>query len=223
MPTDHPIHKILAQRWSPCGFAETPVPPEDLKSLFEAARWAASSYNEQPWRYIVATRDDPEAFDKLLSCLIDANQAWARFAPVLALGIAKRTFSRNGAPNRVALHDLGAASASLTFEAGARGLVVHQMGGIHRDKARALYQIPDDFEVVTALAVGYSGTPSRLPDECRERDSAPRERIPLKELVFAGSWGRTWNRIARNDSYEPATALGSEQQRMRQDGFSNIQ
>lgn len=196
---------------------------EDLKSLFEAARWAASSYNEQPWRYIIATRDDAVAFDKLLSCLIDANQVWARFAPVLALGIAKRTFSRNGAPNRVALHDLGASSASLTFEAGARGLVVHQMGGIHRDKARALYQIPDDFEVVTALAVGYSGTPSGLPDECRERDSAPRERIPLKELVFAGSWGRTWNRIARNDSYEPATALGSEQQRIRQDGFSNIQ
>ncbi|HOW72788.1 MAG TPA: nitroreductase family protein [Phycisphaerae bacterium] len=110
-PTDHPIHEILAQRWSPCGFAETPVLPEHLKSLFRAARWAASSYNEQPWRHIVATRDDPEVFDQLLSYPVEANQAWARFAPVLAVGIAKRTFARNGAPNRVALHDLGAATA----------------------------------------------------------------------------------------------------------------
>ncbi|MBP7937372.1 MAG: nitroreductase family protein [Phycisphaerae bacterium] len=194
--TDHPIHKILAQRWSPCGFAETPVPPEDLKSLFEAARWAASSYNEQPWRYIVATRDDPEAFDQLLSCLVEANQAWARFAPVLTLGIAKRTFSRNGAPNRVALHDLGAASASLTFEAGARGLMVHQMGGIHPEKARAAYRIPDDFEVATALAIGYPGTPSGLPAEYRQRDSTPRQRKPLRELVFAKDWGQACDRIA---------------------------
>jgi len=198
--TDHPIHEILAQRWSPCGFAETPVPPEDLKSLFEAARWTASSYNEQPWRYIVATRDDPEAFDQLLSCLVEANQAWARFSPVLVLGIAKRTFARNGAPNRVALHDLGAASASLTFEAGARGLMVHQMGGIHPEKARAAYRIPDDFEVATALAIGYPGTPSGLPAECRQRDSAPRQRRPLQELVFARSWGQACDRIAGSHS-----------------------
>lgn len=208
--TDHPIHKILAHRWSPCGFADTPVSTEDLKSLFEAARWAASSYNEQPWRFIVATREDAEAFDKLLSCLIDANQPWARFAPVLALGVAKRTFSHDGAPNRVALHDLGAASAGLTFEAGARGLMVHQMGGIHREQARVLYKIPEDYEIVTALAVGYAGTPSGLPDDCRERDSAPRQRRPLEELVFAGSWGRTWARIARNDFNGRAPAASLE-------------
>jgi nitroreductase len=194
--TDHPIHKVLAQRWSPSGFADTPVERRDLASLFEAARWSASSYNEQPWRYILAMRDDPEDFDRLLSCLVDANQAWARFAPVLALGIAKRTFSRNGAENRVAQHDLGAASASLTFEAGARGLMVHQMGGIHPDKARKLYGIPEDFEVVTALAIGHPGTPSGLPDDYRRRDSAPRERRPLRDLIFAGGWDRPWNEIA---------------------------
>ena len=197
--TDYPIHNLLAERWSPCGFAETPVSTEDLRSLFEAARWAASSYNEQPWRYIIATRDGAEAFEKLLSCLVEANQAWARFAPVLALGIARRTFSRNAAPNRVALHDLGAASASLTFEAGARGLLVHQMSGIDPEKARSLYRIPEDFEVVTALAIGYAGTPSDLPDECRKRDSAPRRRKPLWELVFGGSWGRAWAPIAQSD------------------------
>ena len=119
--TDHAIHRILTARWSPCGFAETAVSHEDLRSLFEAARWSASSYNEQPWRYLIATREAPEEFERLLSCLVDANQAWARFAPVLGLGIAKRTFSRNGAANRVALHDLGAASASLTFEAAPAG------------------------------------------------------------------------------------------------------
>jgi nitroreductase len=197
--TDYPIHNLLAERWSPCGFAETPVSPEDLRSLFEAARWAASSYNEQPWRYIIATRDEAEAFEQLLSCLVEANQAWARFAPVLALGIAKRMFSHNGVPNRAALHDLGAASAGLTFEAGARGLLVHQMGGIDPEKARSLYRIPEDFEVVTALAIGYAGTPSGLPDECRKRDSAPRQRRPQRELVFGRSWGRAWDRVAQND------------------------
>jgi hypothetical protein len=96
----------------------------------------------------------------------------------------------------VALHDLGAASAGLTFEAGARGLLVRQMGGIDPEKARSLYRIPEDFEVVTALAIGYAGTPSGLPDECRRRDSAPRQRRPLRELVFAGDWNRPWNEVA---------------------------
>lgn len=190
--TDNPIHEILAQRWSPCGFAENPVSPKDLKSLFEAARWSASCYNEQPWRYIVASRDNSEEFNKVLSCLVEANQVWAHFAPVLALGIAKKTFSRNGSPNRVALHDLGAASASLTFEAGGRGLMVHQMGGIHPEKAKQLYSIPEDFEVVTALAIGYPGTPSGFPDEYRERDSSRRERRPLRELVFVAKWDQPW-------------------------------
>jgi nitroreductase len=191
--TDHPIHDILAERWSPYGFAETPVPVEDFRALFEGARWAASSYNEQPWRYIVAFRNNSEAFDKLLSCLVEANQSWARFAPVLILGMAKKTFSRGGSPNRVALHDLGTASASLTFEAGARGLMVHQMAGIHPEKARMLYGIPEDFEVVTALAVGYAGTPDGLPEECKERDMAPRQRKPVREWVFAGEWNRPWD------------------------------
>ncbi|MBN1492329.1 MAG: nitroreductase family protein [Phycisphaerae bacterium] len=197
--TDHPIHEILAQRWSPYGFAETTVSREDLASLFEAARWSASSYNEQPWRYIVATRDEADAFKRLLSCLVDTNQAWARFAPVLALGIVREAFSRNGAPNRVALHDLGAASASLTFEAGARGLLVHQMGGIHPDKARALYGIPGGFAVVTALAIGYPGIPPNLPEEYRQRDIATRERKPLRELVFAQRWGNSWNGAAAGE------------------------
>lgn len=148
---------------------------------------------------IIATRDEAEAFEKLLSCLVEANQAWVGFAPVLALGITKLAFSRNGAPNRVALHDLGAASADLTFESGARGLLVNQMGGIDPERARSLYRNPEDYEVVTALAIRYAGTPSDLPDDCRKGDSAPRQQRPLQELVFGGSWGRAWAPIAQTD------------------------
>src|SRR6516162_8529709 len=123
---DHPIQGLIAQRWSPYAFLERPVSDEDLRSVFEAARWAASSYNEQPWRYIVATRANPSEFERLLSCLVEGNQAWARAVPVLALGCTSLYHALNGKPNAAAAHDLGAASATLTFEATARGLFVHQ-------------------------------------------------------------------------------------------------
>ncbi|HWX19589.1 MAG TPA: nitroreductase family protein, partial [Candidatus Binatia bacterium] len=138
----HPIHHLLAERWSPCSFDDRPVSPADLCSLFEAARWAASSYNEQPWSYIVATRDDRPEFERLLSCLVEGNQAWAKAAPVLALGVVTLKFMRNNKDNRAAVHDLGLASANLVLEATARGLNVHQMIGILPDKARVLYRIP---------------------------------------------------------------------------------
>ena len=139
---DHPIHELLAKRWSPYAFADRPVSDDDLRSLFEAARWAASSYNEQPWRYIVATKADPEEFERLLSCLVEGNQAWAKAAPVLALGCTSLNFALNGKPNAAAQHDLGLASASLTLEATARGLFVHQMIGILPDRVRELYASP---------------------------------------------------------------------------------
>lgn len=136
---DHPIHDLIARRWSPYAFADRPVSDDDLRSLFEAARWAASSYNEQPWAYVVATKADPDAFARMLSCLVEGNQGWSTAAPVLALGCTSLTFTRNGKPNAAAVHDLGLASATLTFEATARGLVVHQMIGILPDKARDLF------------------------------------------------------------------------------------
>jgi len=186
---DHPIHELLAKRWSPYAFADRAVSDDDLRSLFEAARWAASSYNEQPWRYIVATRADAEEFGRLLSCLVEGNQAWARAAPVLALGCTSLNFALNGKPNAAAVHDLGLASASLTLEATARGLVVHQMIGILPDRARELYRIPDGFLPLTGLAIGYVGDPNALPEAYRPRDLAPRTRKPLSEFVFGGEWG----------------------------------
>ncbi len=186
---DHPIHELLAQRWSPYSFSERSVTSDDIRSLFEAARWAPSSYNEQPWSFIVASRGEPEEFEKLLSCLVDANQEWAKAAPVLVLGVVSLRFARNGKENRAAVHDLGLAAANLVFEATARGLFVHQMIGILPDKAREVYGIPEDSQAWTAMAIGYMGNPATSPDKLKERDLTPRQRKPLRQIVFAGRWG----------------------------------
>lgn len=185
---NHPIHELIASRWSPYAFTDRLVSDDDLRSLFEAARWAASSYNEQPWRYIVATKAEPNEFKRLLACLVEANQSWAAAAPVLALGCTCSHFARNQKPNAAAEHDLGLASANLTLEATARGLFVHQMIGILPDRARELYAIPDDVQPLTALAIGYAAEPNALPEKYQERDLSPRPRKPLREFVFSGRW-----------------------------------
>jgi nitroreductase len=187
--TDHPVNDLIAARWSPYAFADRPVSKQDLVSLFEAARWAPSSYNEQPWSYLVATREDREEFARLLSCLVEGNQEWAKAAPVLALGCTSLNFTRNGQPNAAAIHDLGLASANLLVEATARGLAVHQMIGILPDRARELYQIPEGVRPLTGLAIGYAGDPAVLPEKLRDRDRARRPRKPLSAFVFARQWG----------------------------------
>jgi len=186
--TDHPILPVLAERWSPYGFEDRPVPAADLRSLFEAARWAASSYNEQPWNYLVATREDPREFGRLLSCLVESNQAWAKAASALVLGVVSLQFSKNNKDNRAAVHDLGLAAGNLVVEATARGLSVHQMIGILPDQARKIYQLPEHFEAWTAMAIGYKADPAKLPEPLKERDLAPRQRKPLSEFVFTGHW-----------------------------------
>ncbi len=184
-----PIHALITQRWSPYGFSSKPVPAQDLAALFEAASWAASSFNEQPWRYLVASRaGDPDGYQKLLALLTPKNQEWAKRAPTLAVSIAKRTFTQNGKPDRVAMHDVGAASATLTFEATARGLVVHQMAGLDLDAAREDLSVPDDFDVVAALAIGHLADPDDVEEALRERDSKPRARKPLDAFVFSTEW-----------------------------------
>jgi len=192
---DHRIHALLAQRWSPYAFADQPVTEADLCALFEAARWAASSYNEQPWSYIVATKANQEEFERLLSCLVEGNQAWAKAAPVLALGCTSLNFKLNNKPNAAAEHDLGLASASLTIEATARGLFVHQMIGILPDKVREVYRVPEGVLPKTGLAIGYAADPSVLPEKLRDRDLAPRQRKQLAEFVFGGAWGTASNLV----------------------------
>jgi nitroreductase len=188
--TDHPILQVLGERWSPYGFEDRSVAEAELRSLFEAARWAASSYNEQPWNYLVATREDSQEFGRLLSCLVEANQAWAKAAPVLVLGVVSLQFAKNKKDNRAAVHDLGLAAGNLSVEATARGLSVHQMIGILPDKAREVYRIPEHFEAWTAMAIGYKADPAKLPDALKERDLAPRQRKPLGKFVFTGQWGK---------------------------------
>nr|VFJ48404.1 MAG: Nitroreductase [Candidatus Kentron sp. FM]VFJ70222.1 MAG: Nitroreductase [Candidatus Kentron sp. FM]VFK20042.1 MAG: Nitroreductase [Candidatus Kentron sp. FM] len=188
--TDYPLHDLLERRWSPRAFSGRPVEPATLGSLFEAARWSASCYNEQPWRFIVATREDADAHRRLSTCLVEANETWAKDAGALVLCVVKRTFTLNGNPNRCSWHDLGAATAQLTFQAMSSGLYVHPMAGILADKARDVYGIPEDFEPVTILAIGYLGDPNKLPDSIKTQEIAPRERKPLMELVFADGWER---------------------------------
>jgi nitroreductase len=187
---DHPILDLVARRWSPRAFADRPVEAEKLRSLFEAARWAASCFGEQPWSFVVAPRQDAEAFETLAGCLVAGN-AWARQAPVLALSVAALNFARNGAPNRHAWHDVGLAMGNLSAQATSLELFVHQMAGFDPDRARQLLDIPATHAPVAMMAIGYLGDPSTLTPEQQQRETAPRQRKSLAEFVFGGKWGRT--------------------------------
>ena len=187
-PADHPIQDLLARRWSPRVFADEAVPGKILVSLFEAARWAPSAFNEQPWFFLLAAREDRAAFERMLACLTPGNQAWAKGAPVLLLTAARLAFERNAKPNRHALHDLGLAAMSLVVEATARGLMAHQMAGIERETIAKTYDLPEGVEPVTALALGYPA--DTIPEELREREAAPRSRKALEDFIFAEAWGK---------------------------------
>lgn len=188
--TDHPVHPLIRERWSPRAFSLKPVPAEVLRSLFEAARWTPSSSNEQPWAFLVATKDDREFHDKMVSTLVEFNQTWAKHAAVLAIAISELAFARNGHANRNAFYDTGAAVADLTTEATAQGLFVHQMAGFDPHKTIELFSIPTGWEPIAAFVIGYPGDPQALPEPLREREHAPRTRKPLAEFVMSGSWGK---------------------------------
>lgn len=189
--TSAPIHDVLRHRWSPRAFDSRPVEPEKLRSLFEAARWAASSFNAQPWFFIVATKNDPENFKRVLECFVEFNQGWAKNAPVVALSVAGLKFEHNGQPNRHAFHDVGQAAANLALQAAALGLQIHQMAGIDPEKARKIFKIPEGYEAVAGIAIGYPGDPDSLPEQLRKRELEPRSRKPLSSFVFTGDWGHT--------------------------------
>lgn len=187
--TTEPILDCLAERWSPRAFQDKPVEPEKIVQLFEAARWAASAFNEQPWRFILATKEDRAGFDKALGCLVEANQTWAKAAPVLCLTLTASNFVKNGKPNRVALHDLGLAMGNLSAQATALGLAVHQMAGVNLSQVRSAYQVPESFEPQTAFVVGYAGEADLLEDDgLKEAEKQPRERKAIGEIVFDSEW-----------------------------------
>jgi len=187
--TDHEVHELIRDRWSPRAFSSEPVSDADLHSMLEAARWAASCFNEQPWRFLVARRDDEAEFARLLSCLVASNRSWAKGASALLLTVASTKLAHNDQPNRHALHDVGLATAQLSLQATALGLVVHPMAGFSAERARELYAIPEDFECVAAIALGHPADLSELSEDVRMREMAERLRRPQAEFAFTGTWG----------------------------------
>ena len=184
---EHPIHEILQNRWSPRAFSGQMVEHDKLLSLFEAARWAPSSSNLQPWSFIVTNREDPAAFAKLLGTLGDWNQAWAKNAPILVLALAAAE-REPGKTNHYAAYDLGQSIAHLSIQASALGLTVHQMGGFDRQKAAQVFELPAGTNPLSVFAIGYPGNPATLPEGFRELEVGPRTRKPLAEFVFDGAW-----------------------------------
>ncbi|HQO33069.1 MAG TPA: nitroreductase family protein [bacterium] len=189
--TDHPVMDVIKRRWSPRAISNRPVEPEKLRIVLEAARWAPSCYNNQSWRFLVATRDDPVEFERMLGCLVEQNIVWARSAPVLMICVAPLNLEFNGQPNRHAFFDAGLASENMILQAVDLGLCVHPMAGFSPDRTREIYHVPEGFEPITAFAIGYPGDPESLPDNLKQMELAPRTRRPIREFVFTGDWGRT--------------------------------
>lgn len=184
-PAVEGILPVITERWSPRSFADRDVSPDLLRKVFEAASWAASSFNEQPWRFLVGDRNSI-TYKKIFSALVPFNQAWAVSAPILILGVTRTRFSHNDTPNRLALFDLGAASSYLTLQASALGLSAHQMGGFDEAIARKAFEIPDIYIFGSVIALGYQGEPGALPNQqFIDQEVAPRQRKPLKEFVFS--------------------------------------
>ena len=188
-PVEREVLAAIAARSSPRAFAPRPLGREKLLKVLEAARWAASSNNEQPWRFVVASREDPEAFGTLLECLKESNRVWAQHASALLLVVARTTFERSGGPNKYAWHDTGQAVAHLALRATALGLALHQMGGIYPERAAEVYGVLEPHVVVSAAALGYPGDPANLPEDLRDKEARPRTRKPLSEFVFSGRFG----------------------------------
>lgn len=185
-PTDLPVIESILERWSPLAFDPTPVEEENIRALFEAARWAPSAYNEQPWRFVYALKSDPKR--DVLENLLVAGNAWAKNAGMLVLSFAKKTFARNGTANRHHLHDLGAASAYLVAQATALGLVSHHMSGYDAERANEALGVPSDYEPGSMIAIGYYAGQDGLDEGSKKREDGPRMRKTLDEIAFRGGW-----------------------------------
>lgn len=187
--TSIPLTPLLRERWSPRAFQAKAVSKTDLTAILEAGRWAASSNNGQPWRFIVATSDDAAGHAAGLAGFNARNQRWVKAAPVLIFACARKTFEANGNANAHYWYDTGAAVALMTIEAEARGLKVHQCAGIERETIRATYGVPEEFDICTGFVIGYQGDAAALPEELPGREQEPRARKPLAEIAFSGKFG----------------------------------
>jgi nitroreductase len=185
--TDHDVLPLFPQRWSPRAMTGQPVPQKDLLRLFEAARWAPSTYNEQEWRFLYAPREGPH-WQTFLHLLMEANQAWCKNAGVLIVVLSHKVFSRNGKPNPVHTFDAGLASQNLLLQAASMGLVAHGMAGFDRDKVRTDLQVPEDYAIEAMIAVGQPGDPNDLPENYRQMDLEPTGRNPVSQFTREGTF-----------------------------------
>ncbi|HEX7257971.1 MAG TPA: nitroreductase family protein [Nitrososphaeraceae archaeon] len=186
--TDFPIHNLIARRWSARAFSTKTVEKSKLLSILEAARWAPSSRNEQPWRYIVFTDENPEKLNIARSVLLEINN-YAKRAPILICALTKKYYSDNGIYNKLHFHDLGAANENMFLESFNQGLIMHEMGGFDRDKARRVFNVPDEYEIGIMVAIGYQDSHDILPKRYKEKAFSPRERKSLSEIVFLEELG----------------------------------
>ena len=197
--TDHPVLDAIRDRWSPYRFEPREVEDEKIVRCLEAARWAASSFNDQPWSWIIARRQDKAEFKRMVGCLMEPNQGWASNAGVLILTVTRSSFAYNKKPNRVSLHDLGQAAAHLALQATQLGLQVHQMAGVNLSLIRQEYGIPEGHEPQTGIVMGYPDTSDPVDDRASElhrRETAPRQRLSLGEQVFSEKWGSQANFVS---------------------------
>ncbi|RLD64719.1 MAG: nitroreductase [Bacteroidetes bacterium] len=186
--TKHKVIEIIKNRWSPRSFSGKEIDQESISSLFEAASWAASAFNEQPWRFIYATKNNDKIYKQILDSLIDWNQNWAKSAPLLILTVTKLKFSHNNEPNRTAFYDLGQAIGQLGLQASSMGLFVHQMTGFDNEKAEKTFNIPEGYIAVSVLAVGYLGKAKDLNEDLEKMEISPRERKNMDSFVFEGDF-----------------------------------
>ena len=186
--TKHKVIELIKNRWSPRSFSNKAIDQESIKSLFEAASWAASAFNEQPWRFIYAMKDNNTIYNKILATLIEWNQNWAKAAPLLILTIAKLNFSHNNEPNRTTFYELGQAIGQLGLQASSMDLFVHQMSGFDHKKAEKDFNIPTGYTAISVLAVGYLGKAEDLSEDLKKMELTPRTRNELNSFVFEGEY-----------------------------------
>jgi nitroreductase len=180
---------LIRNRWSPRAFSDRAIDRHKLLSMLEAARWAPSSFNGQPWHFLVATKDEPEGFQRLLGCLMEGNQKWAKSAAVLMVAVSRNSFEHNEKANHHAAYDTGAAVAMMTIQAISLGVYVHQMAGFYPAKVRETFGVPQGYEPLAAIAAGYPGDASALPDDLRKREETPSTRKSIDQFIFGGAWG----------------------------------
>lgn len=184
------IHKLIRERRSIRAFADTPISKDSLLRLIEAARWASSSMNDQPWRFIVSFKDTPE-FEAMVETLNESNKIWASKGAAMIFVLASKEHS-NGLANKYAWHDVGLAIGNLSIQATEEGIYLHQMGGFDHSLALKNFQVPDNFDAISMIVLGYPGDPKQLPERLKERELKPRERKPLSTMVFSGQFGQSF-------------------------------